>query len=339
MSDELHGSADKMSALSQRVNEALASGNIDQLKQIIGSDPEALAKAVSAPVGVERIAVFPVEDFGSAMAPLYTTLGAVGGIAADHGVAQPGSLRTRQARGRAGRAQVLAVVLRALWRDRSCSRSCNRRWYAWATCCSWVSRLPTHCCILLCFWTAGFVFSFIVYTLVSLFANLGKALAVLLLIIYVTGGGGSFPLQLLPGFFQAAQPVFAGDACHQRHACGEHGPIPERFLGADRYYAFLHRAVRNHGHPAAGALALHVLVRGAGGEVEGGRLAGGSRIGWSFRARSGFGPRPFRICACVRPRSAVRLALTGGFRSRVSGPPARCMEYNHEQVQHGALPA
>ena len=34
MSDELHGSADKMSALSQRVNEALASGNIDQLKQI-----------------------------------------------------------------------------------------------------------------------------------------------------------------------------------------------------------------------------------------------------------------------------------------------------------------
>ena len=32
---------------------------------------------------------------------------------------------------------------------------------------------------------------------------------------------------------------------------------------------------------------------------------------------------------------------TGGQRraARVSGPPARCMEYNHEQVQHGALPA
>ena len=58
-------------------NEALASGNVEQLKQVIGSDPEALAKAVSAPVGVERIAVFPVEDFGSAMAPLYTTLAPV----------------------------------------------------------------------------------------------------------------------------------------------------------------------------------------------------------------------------------------------------------------------
>ena len=74
MADELRASADKLSTLSTRIDEALASGSVEQLKQVIGSDPEALAKAVSAPVGVERIAVFPVEDFGSAMAPLYTTL-------------------------------------------------------------------------------------------------------------------------------------------------------------------------------------------------------------------------------------------------------------------------
>ncbi|MFR1638572.1 MAG: ABC transporter permease [Eggerthellaceae bacterium] len=38
------------------------------------------------------------------------------------------------------------------------------------------------------------------------FANLGKAVAVLLLIIQVTGCGGSFPLQLLPPFVQALSP-------------------------------------------------------------------------------------------------------------------------------------
>ena len=38
------------------------------------SDVSALSKALASPVGVERIAVFPVENFGSAMAPLYTTL-------------------------------------------------------------------------------------------------------------------------------------------------------------------------------------------------------------------------------------------------------------------------
>ena len=45
------------------------------------------------------------------------------------------------------------------------------------------------------------MFTFLIYALVAAFANLGKAVAVLLLIIQVTFG--SFPLQLLPPFVQA----------------------------------------------------------------------------------------------------------------------------------------
>ena len=236
MSDELHGSADKMSALSQRVNEALASGNVEQLKQVIGSDPEALAKAVSAPVGVERIAVFPVEDFGSAMAPLYTTLALwVGSLLImvllnpvpserakrEAGLVEPKSWQLFF--GRYGAPFVLAFM-------QSTVVCLGNMLFVGV-------QVANPLLYLLCFWTAGFVFSFIIYTLVSLFANLGKALAVLLLIIYVTGGGG---------------------------------------------------------------------------EIEGGRLADGCRKGWSLRARSGFGPRPFHVCACVRPRWAVRLALREG---------------------------
>ena len=58
----------------------------------------------------------------------------------------------------------------------------------------------------LCFWLAGLVFTFLIYALVFSFANLGKAIAVLLLIVQVTGCGGSFPLQILPGFVQAVSP-------------------------------------------------------------------------------------------------------------------------------------
>ena len=58
----------------------------------------------------------------------------------------------------------------------------------------------------ICFWVAGLVFTFIIYALVATFANLGKAVAVLLLIVQVTGCGGSFPLQLLPGFVQTISP-------------------------------------------------------------------------------------------------------------------------------------
>ena len=59
---------------------------------------------------------------------------------------------------------------------------------------------------LVCFWVAGLVFAFIIYTLVVSFANLGKALSVFLLIIQVSGGGGSYPLQLLPDFVQNLSP-------------------------------------------------------------------------------------------------------------------------------------
>ena len=47
---------------------------------------------------------------------------------------------------------------------------------------------------------------------------------------------------------------------------------------ADFFFGISADGIRD-GHPAAGALALHVLVRGAGGEIEGGRLADGYRKG------------------------------------------------------------
>ena len=55
---------------------------------------------------------------------------------------------------------------------------------------------------MVCFWVSGLVDSLMIYTLVVSFANLGKAIAVVILILQVTGGGGAYPLQLLPDFFQ-----------------------------------------------------------------------------------------------------------------------------------------
>ena len=50
------------------------------------------------------------------------------------------------------------------------------------------------------------VFNFIVYSLVSVFGNIGKAMAVILLVIQVAGSGGTFPIQVTPKFFQNVNP-------------------------------------------------------------------------------------------------------------------------------------
>ncbi|PEY42305.1 phage infection protein [Bacillus cereus] len=52
----------------------------------------------------------------------------------------------------------------------------------------------------------GGVFVCIVYSLVSVFGNVGKSMAIILLVLQVAGSGGTFPIQMLPKFFQAIYP-------------------------------------------------------------------------------------------------------------------------------------
>ena len=59
---------------------------------------------------------------------------------------------------------------------------------------------------LLAGWAASFVFVNIIYALTASFGDVGKAVAVLLMVIQVAGSGGSFPVQMLPGGFQAIYP-------------------------------------------------------------------------------------------------------------------------------------
>ncbi|PGB69936.1 YhgE/Pip domain-containing protein [Bacillus toyonensis] len=52
----------------------------------------------------------------------------------------------------------------------------------------------------------GGVFVCIVYSLVSIFGNVGKSMAIILLVLQVAGSGGTFPIQMTPAFFQALYP-------------------------------------------------------------------------------------------------------------------------------------
>lgn len=202
--DELAASGAELSELSQRLADALASGDSQALRQAIGQDPAALAQALSAPVQLDRQAVYPVASFGSAMAPLYTALALWIG------------------------ALLIMVALKVAPCDRALAQLQDPApWQLFAgrfVVVAALSLLQSTCIglgnllflgiqavepvlYLVSLWASGLVFSFIVYTLVASFANFGKALSVMLLILQVSGGGGSFPLALLPGFFQAVGPA------------------------------------------------------------------------------------------------------------------------------------
>ena len=170
---------------------------------VLGADAQLLSTALAAPVGIEREAVFPAENFGSAMAPLYTTLALFIGSLLILVVVKPTvSDRTREQLSDPqprqlfmGRFGVLAFLSLAQTTVMGLGNLLFLQ-----------VQVAEPTLFMLCFWIAGLVFTFLIYALVAAFANLGKAVAVLLLIIQVTGCGGSFPLQLLPPFVQALSP-------------------------------------------------------------------------------------------------------------------------------------
>ncbi len=201
--DEMATSATKFTELSSAMRTALESDDLDQLRNVLYSDSDTLATALAAPVQIDRHAVFPAENFGSQMAPLYTTLALWVGslllvVVLKVNVSRKAQLALGYPKLRhlfLGRFGVFAFIsllqssVLALGNMFFLNLQCNEPFL-----------------YLLCFWLAGLVFSFIMYTLVASFANLGKAISVFLLIIQVTSGGGSYPLQTLPEFFQWLSP-------------------------------------------------------------------------------------------------------------------------------------
>lgn len=58
---------------------------------------------------------------------------------------------------------------------------------------------------------AGMIFSslcftIMVYTLVSVFGNIGKVISIIMLVLQVAASGGTYPVQLMSGFFQGINP-------------------------------------------------------------------------------------------------------------------------------------
>lgn len=59
--------------------------------------------------------------------------------------------------------------------------------------------------ILFGLWNSA-VFITMVYTLVSVFGNIGKSIGIVLLVLQISGSGGTFPIQVTPTFFQKLNP-------------------------------------------------------------------------------------------------------------------------------------
>lgn len=202
-SADLVSAADDLQRLKEGLDTAVTSGDLDRVRELIGSDPAALADALAAPVALDRQAVYHIKNYGSAMAPFYTTLS----------IWVAGIVLAAMLKANVDGADVKALGnprLHELYLGRYAFFALLAFAQATLVCAGDLLFFGIQCehpfQFMLVGWLAGFVFSNMIYTLTVSFGDIGKAIAVVLLVMQVAGSGGTFPIEMTADFFQAVYP-------------------------------------------------------------------------------------------------------------------------------------
>ncbi len=172
----------------------------NELKAVV--DDGKIADFISSPITVKTTAFYRMKDYGSAMAPFFTSLAIwVGGIMMlavfKLEVAKDQKIRTyRTVEGYFGRwllfiiigqGQALVVGIGDL--------------VLMGIQCVHPLLFIAACCL------SSFVFVNIMYALAVAFRHVGKALCVILLIFQIPGSSGTYPVEMASGLFRALYPV------------------------------------------------------------------------------------------------------------------------------------
>ena len=196
--------AEKVNQAAEKLDTAAQDGNVETLKNVLGSSPEVISSFVSAPVRMQTKALYPVENYGSAMAPFYSTLSIwVGGIILVAMMKVTASENLKRALAPLKPHQIylgrylLFLVLGLIQSGLICLGD--------------LYFLGIQCehpfLFLLAGWVSSVVYVNIIYALSITFKHIGKAVSVILVIIQIPGSAGTYPIEMTPAFFQKLHPL------------------------------------------------------------------------------------------------------------------------------------
>ncbi len=200
---QLDGAVSDLKQAKDDLDKALASGDIEALKKIIGDDASSLSMYLSAPVKIERNAVYPIENNGSMMIPFYTLLSLWVGAVILVAMLQVNLGQER-------REMYSGIKPSEEYFGRYGIFSLLSFGQSLFVCLGDVFLLQVQCVHPVLFVVSGLVigqvFAFFVYTLTVSFGNVGKALSVILLVVQVAGSGGIFPIEMSGGIYEVLYP-------------------------------------------------------------------------------------------------------------------------------------
>lgn len=191
----LNAGVEATDRLLEQLREAQENDALDDIIELLHGDPEELAQFLSSPVEVTTNTVYPVENYGSAMTPFYSTLAIWVGCV------------------------VVGAILKTEPDPKKLRRPTEAQMY-WGRLLTYllVSEIQTaiiiagdiyllgcQCLEPKLFFMVGavtsFVFTCLIFSLSLAFGDVGKAIVVVIMVVQIAGSSGSYPIELLPSIF------------------------------------------------------------------------------------------------------------------------------------------
>lgn len=199
---------------------ALDSSALAQRLRDTNLDANAIGSFMQKPVELEQKSVYPVHNYGSAIAPFFTNIALwVGGfvlIAVMKIEVDASSLKAaRRARKHKQRKSSFAAAVHTRVRN---SEAFMGRWLLFALLGAAQGFVATvgdliigiqveHPVAFVCAGMfASVVYVTVIMALAATLRHIGKAMAVILVVMQVPGSSGTYPIEIMPPFFQALEP-------------------------------------------------------------------------------------------------------------------------------------
>ena len=198
--------SDRIADTTAKLDEMETSGDFSELEALISGDKSAISTFLAAPVSLDTHKIYEIANYGSSMAPFYSTLSIwIGGIVlvamlkvtvSEERIKKMGLKNVRIHEIYLGR-WIIFLILGLL---QSTLIALGDLYYLGIQC------AHTFLFLFGC-WFSSIVYVTISYTLTVSFGDIGKAGSVVLLVMQVAGTGGTFPIECAPKFFRAVYPL------------------------------------------------------------------------------------------------------------------------------------
>lgn len=193
---------DTISKLSEKL-QLVNNNDLVQIISILQSNPKFMGDFIADPINLKEETVNAIPNYGSAMAPIYTVLALWGGCLLLTSLLKTsvvpfdgsGSITLREKHF----GKMLTFVTLASIQAFIVSVGDKLLLHVYT--------VNTALMIIFAI-ISSITFAIITFTLVSILGNIGKAIAIVFMIIQLAGSGGTYPIQVDPLIFRILQPLF-----------------------------------------------------------------------------------------------------------------------------------